>query len=280
MMRQHQSDGRSDMVPTEAMLRGILSHIDTELQSRVVEDGSALVSSVLVTSRPSSEGVIARVLAAGRTQSAYLGAIGWGVGAAQATGADVVQVFIRKGGSSGLERFDMRFARPWLRMDRSLAGDLPEAVPVPGYELIDATVPPPTSWSELLNRSFADHWRFVPKSDEETVGDKAPELCLMALTATERSPAAITLCDIADFADRSRPQPVGLVGWVGTAPEHRRRGLASWLVAESLRRMQRGGARHASLYVDGASNTRAYDVYRKLGFEVAYEAEVWEATSS
>jgi hypothetical protein len=30
--------------------------------------------------------------------------------------------------------------------------------------------------------------------------------------------------------------------------------------------------------VDGWNHTRAYDVYSKLGFEVAFEAEVWEAT--
>ena len=34
----------------------------------------------------------------------------------------------------------------------------------------------------------------------------------------------------------------------------------------------------ASLYVDGLNPTRAYDAYRKLGFELAFETEVWEAT--
>ena len=74
------------------------------------------------------------------------------------------------------------------------------------------------------------------------------------------------------------PQPVGLVSSVGTVPEHRRRGLAGWLVAESLHRLRRAGARHASLYVDGLSPMRAYDVYGKLGFAVMFEAEVWEAS--
>ena len=32
------------------------------------------------------------------------------------------------------------------------------------------------------------------------------------------------------------------------------------------------------LYVDGMSPVMAYDVYRKMGFQVAREAEVWEAT--
>jgi ribosomal protein S18 acetylase RimI-like enzyme len=65
---------------------------------------------------------------------------------------------------------------------------------------------------------------------------------------------------------------------VGTLPEHRRRGLATWVVAELVQRLRKAGARYASLYVDGLSAMRAYDVYRKLGFEVMFEAEVWEAT--
>ena len=73
---------------------------------------------------------------------------------------------------------------------------------------------------------------------------------------------------------------MGLVSSVGTLPEHRRRGLATWLVVEMLRRLRDAGARSASLYVDGQSPMKAYDVYRKIGFEVATEAEVWEATFS
>jgi ribosomal protein S18 acetylase RimI-like enzyme len=65
---------------------------------------------------------------------------------------------------------------------------------------------------------------------------------------------------------------------VGTVPAHRRHGLAAWLVAEELHRLRALGARHASLYVDALNPTRPFDIYRKLGFDVAYEAEVWEAT--
>jgi ribosomal protein S18 acetylase RimI-like enzyme len=68
-----------------------------------------------------------------------------------------------------------------------------------------------------------------------------------------------------------------MINSVGTLPEHRRRGLATWLVAEALARLHKAGARHASLYVDGQSPTRAFDVYERLGFELAFETEVWEA---
>jgi ribosomal protein S18 acetylase RimI-like enzyme len=73
---------------------------------------------------------------------------------------------------------------------------------------------------------------------------------------------------------------VGIVSSVGTVPEHRRKRLATWLVAELLGRLREEGARSASLYVDGWNHTRAFDVYRKLGFELAFESEVWEAALS
>jgi ribosomal protein S18 acetylase RimI-like enzyme len=88
----------------------------------------------------------------------------------------------------------------------------------------------------------------------------------------------VTLCQLDTYVDDSRPQPVGLVSSVGTVPEHRRRGLAGWLVAEGLLRLRSAGARHATLYVDGLNETRAFDAYRKLGFELVFEAEVWEAS--
>jgi predicted GNAT family acetyltransferase len=75
-----------------------------------------------------------------------------------------------------------------------------------------------------------------------------------------------------------RRQPIGLIRSVGTLSGARRQGLANWLVAELLRGLQAAGARQAALYVDGLNATHADQAHRKLGFEVNYEAEVWEAT--
>jgi mycothiol synthase len=102
------------------------------------------------------------------------------------------------------------------------------------------------------------------------------ELSLMAVTAGG-APAALTLGQVELYKADPRPEPVGVISSVGTLPGHRRRGLASWLVAEALQRMHAAGARLASLYVDGQNPTGAVDVYRKLGFMLAFETEVWEA---
>jgi ribosomal protein S18 acetylase RimI-like enzyme len=269
--------GRQDVLLPEDRLRRMLGRFDWDTRSRVIESSDGLVGSVLVMARPSPEGVLANVYAAGEGDS-YLAMVGWGVAFGKAAGAAIVQVFVGKGHGTGLESTGLQLVRPWLRMDRDISDGLPEARPVDGYELADASTAARGSWSDLFNRTFADHWRFAPREEEEIVADKPPELCLMAVSGASRMPAAIGLGELTMSEGDARPQPIGLISSVGTLPGHRRRGLAKWLVAELVRRLQIAGARHASLYVDGLNPTHADDTYRQLGFEVTYEAEVWEAT--
>jgi ribosomal protein S18 acetylase RimI-like enzyme len=274
--------GRRDSVPREAELQGLLAHFDWDSRSRLVEDGAAgLAGAVIVTSRPIPEGTVARVdpAAAGEGSALVMrDLVRWGLQLSRAAGAVAAQVWVGPGHGDVLRSLGLKMVRPWWRMDRSLAGDLPMPEPVDGYELLDGSRAAQGSWAEMHNRSFADHWRFSSRSEEELMMGRPPKLCLMAVTAATGDPAAVTLCQVETYADDSRPQPVGLVSSVGTVPEHRRRGLATWLVAEGLLRLRSSGARHASLYVDGRNETRAFDAYRKLGFELAFEAEVWEAT--
>jgi ribosomal protein S18 acetylase RimI-like enzyme len=128
----------------------------------------------------------------------------------------------------------------------------------------------------VFNRSFAEHWRFHPLDPEDPPPVSRPrELELTAVTA-DGTAAAVVWCDVDVYDPDLRPQPVGIVEVVGTAPEHRRRGLAYSMTAEALRRLRRRGASSASLYVDGLNPTRAYDVYGRLGFAVAFQYEVFE----
>lgn len=258
-------------------MRRRLATFHWETRSRLSEEGGRITGSVFVVSRLSPDGVLAIIHAVGMVD-AYAGLVEWGVLFARAAGANIVQITTNKGLDGTLAPLGFSRVRPWWRMDRSLAGALPKPAPVAGYELIDGSAVPAGGWTDLFNRTFADHWRFVPRSEAEIAAGKPPELCLMAVTSRERAPAAITLGELEAYQGDTRPQPVGLVSSVGTLPEHRRRGLARWLVAETLQRLRAASARSSSLYVDGMSSVRAYDVYRKLGFDVAFEAEVWEAT--
>jgi ribosomal protein S18 acetylase RimI-like enzyme len=275
--------GRRDSVPREPQVQVMLAQFDWGARSRMVEDeAGAITGAVVVTSRESPEGTVARIdpaVARGDSASpAMRDLLQWGLQLSRAAGAAAAQVWAGPGQGAVLEGLGLEMVRPWWRMDRTLAGDLPAPVPVDGYELLDGSSVPKGSWARMHNHSFADHWRFSPRSEEELMNGKLPELCLMAVTATSGDPAAVTLCQLETYLEDSRPQPVGLVSSVGTVPGHRRRGLATWLVAEALVRLRNLGARHCSLYVDGLNETRAFDAYRKLGFDLAFEAEVWEAS--
>ncbi len=274
LWRDEASTGRHDAPPGESRIRSLLRHFEWEARSRVVESDGRLAAAVLLTSRGSPDGVIVTFSLAGEPE--LCGDLtSWALRLARAGGASIVQAYVPTGRRS-LEEFGFHRARRWLRMDLALER-MPQVRPLPGYRLKDGTEVPPGEWERMFNRSFADHWRFSPRSEEEIVGGKPPDLCLLA-EAEGGAPAAITFGEVEEYPDERRAQPIGLVSSVGTLPEHRRHGLASWLVGEIVRRLSGHGARTASLYVDGDSAVRAPDMYRKLGFEVALESDVWEAT--
>jgi ribosomal protein S18 acetylase RimI-like enzyme len=273
--------GRRDCVPGEGQIRAMVAAFDWEARSRFVEGARGrLDGAVLVLNRATmpATSVAAVEASATRDRPELLNDLSrWGFGLSRAAGADTVEVWRGRGHSDGLEQLGLELVRPWWRMDRSLATEPPPATPVVGYRLRDATKVPADKWAEVHNRTFADHWHFSPRTDRELMAGRPPEMSLMAVTP-DGSPAALTLAQIETYGGDLRPQPVGVISSVGTLPDHRRRGLASWLVAEALIRLRDAGARHASLYVDGQSPMRAFDAYSKLGFELAFETEVWEAT--
>src|SRR5437764_5314334 len=276
LWRREVTEGRQDMIPNETRLSRMLGRFDWEAKSRVLEHDGGIIGSVLVMSRPSPEGVMTNVYAAGEP-GVFADLVSWGVQLSRAAGASISQVFVANGAGRGLDALGLELVRPWWRLDRTL-DTLPESRPVAGYSLADATTVRQGVWSEMFNRTFADHWRFAPRAEEEILGDRPPQLCLMARSAASGMPVAISLGELALSEADPRPQPIGLISSVGTLPGHRRRGLAKWLVAELLGRLQAAGARRASLYVDGLNPTHPDEAYRQLGFEVNYEAEVWEAT--
>ncbi len=258
--------GRRDCVPNVDRVRRMLAGFDWETSSRIAEGPDGHVGgAVLVSSRAAPIGTIAIVEASaaqGRTEL-LRDLTRWGVGLSNAAGATTAMVWRGRGHSEELDGV-------------GLAAPPPAPSAVAGYSLQDANSASPDSWERVHNLSFADHWRFTPRDREELMAGRPPELSLMAVS-DGGAPAALTLGQVERYEADPRPQPVGVISSVGSLPEHRRRGLASWLVSEALRRLHAAGARHVSLYVDGQNQTGAVDVYRKLGFELAFETEVWEA---
>jgi ribosomal protein S18 acetylase RimI-like enzyme len=272
--------GRRDCIPGEGQLRRVLADFDWEARARIVESpAGALDAAVLVLDRATHSGTVATVDASAVDDRPDLvrDLTRWGLGLSKAAGAVAAQVWLARGKGEGLDRLGLENVRPWWRMDRSLASEPDAPSPVDGYVLSDAELVPAGTWSRVHNLSFADHWRFSARTETELMTGRKPDLSLMAM-ARDGSAAALTVCQVETYMADLRPQPVGVISSVGTVPDHRRRGLATWLVAESLVRLRLAGARHASLYVDGLNPFRAFDAYSKLGFDLAFETEVWEAT--
>jgi ribosomal protein S18 acetylase RimI-like enzyme len=267
--------GRQDCVPGEAYLQRKLAGFDWSSRSRVVEAEDGLDGAVLVAGRSTPLGTVTQVSVACRQLDIRQELLRWGLNLSKAAGAGAAQIWCGRGHSEGMTELGAEFVRPWWRMDINLAGDPSAARPVRGYSLRDGSRAVGCSWSDLHNRSFADHWRFSPRHESELTTGRSPHLSLMAVT-DDGAPVALALGQVESYLDDSRPQPVGIVSSVGTVPEHRRKGLAAWLVAELLNRLREEAARSASLYVDGWNHTRAFDVYSRLGFQMAFESEVWE----
>jgi ribosomal protein S18 acetylase RimI-like enzyme len=257
-----------------------MAGLDWEASSRIAEGGGGRFDgAVLVFNRPTPLGPVTAIEATATPDQPELldDLTRWGLGLSRAAGAVAAQVWRGRGHSEGLPRLGMQLVRPWWRMDRPLPGEPIALSPVAGYRLLDAAAVPPGRWEKAHNAAFADHWRFSPRTEEELMAGRPLELSLVAV-GPDGSPAALTLCQVESYDADLRPQPVGIISSVGTLPGHRRRGLATWLVAEGLVRLGHAGARYASLYVDGLNPARAFDAYAKLGFELAFESEVWEAT--
>jgi mycothiol synthase len=253
-----------------------MGDFDWEARSRVLEDGAGGSSFVLVWHRETSEGTVARVETAARSEAARRGLLEWGLRLSRAAGSAAAQAWLPgDSDAASLADLGLRPVRPFWRMDRPDLDKVVRTPLPPGYKLAGRVSP--RLAAQTFNEAFAEHWRFSPVTAEQvrSYGQLA-DLCLIAL-APDDTPAAIVWSTLEEHDADARAQPVGLVNVVGTVPGHRQRGLGLTLTSEALVRLRRHGAGSASLYVDALNATRAYDLYRRLGFEVAYEYQVFEA---
>jgi len=264
-----------DCVPSEATIKRMMAAFDWPARSRVIEDSTGLRAAALVLDHSNRGGLVVRVESAARDEADRLALLEWGLGLSRACGASVAQVWRPTGDRRAMAELGLSLARPFWRMDL-LDLDAVPVVPLPaGYRLLQP--PDRRAGVRVFNSSFAQHWRFQPLDpDNLPPVSRPPDLELMAV-ADDGTPVAVVWCDLDTHDPDLRPQPVGVVEVVGTLPEHRRRGLAHALTAEGVRRLRLSGAAAASLYVDGLNPTRAYDVYGRLGFVIAYRYEVFEA---
>lgn len=148
----------------------------------------------------------------------------------------------------------------------------PPAIPA-GYAVRTYTDEDADRWLDVHNRAFADHPNFNPWDPSEwqqwVIGSRAFRPDVSFLVTPVGSPgeivAYIQTSEYDAFTEVTGRREA-YVGKVGTVPEHRGHGLASWLLNHCLTVYQENGYHEASLDVDSLNPTGALGIYERAGF--------------
>ncbi len=122
---------------------------------------------------------------------------------------------------------------------------------------------------ELFERSFRDHFGFVPRPFEDWIGwfdargDSRPDLQWIA--ELDGGPVGLCLVD-----DSRIEEGLAYVRTLGVVPEARGLGIARWLLAEAFAHARAEGRHGAALAVDSDNVTGATRLYESLGMH-AYQ---------
>jgi mycothiol synthase len=160
--------------------------------------------------------------------------------------------------------------RYFYRMRRELHQPLPEGALPDGIQLYTYNPSLDQAMLDVFDTSFRDHWGFEPIDREEWqqfyTGSEAfrPDLSLLALAGDEPVGMLLSNVDAADNARTGRQE--GLIKDVGVLRAWRKRGVATALIAEAMRRYRASGLDSARLGVDTANPTGALGIYERLGF--------------
>jgi len=172
-----------------------------------------------------------------------------------------------------LEHRGYRLARHFHDLERSLAGELPEA-PVLPVQPFRQDVAEQVRLAH--NEAFADHWGSAPRTEQnwrEMVESRAFQPDLSFLSVAEDGVVDAYVLSFAWVAEEAH------IGLVGTRRRARGRGLARACIAASLRAAAERGMGKAALAVDSENPSGAGRLYASLGFRpvrvvAAYERSV------
>ncbi len=167
------------------------------------------------------------------------------------------------------ERAGLEPVRWFSKMQRDLADDIPEP-PLPrDLELATVTPADLERLRVARNDSFRDHWGSQPWTAEEWAAEHGrstfrPDLSVMALDGDRVAGFVLTHVYEEDFA--AQGYRGGELPLVGVIRDHRGRGIAPALIAETLRRHRAAGYERVSLSVDAENPSGALGLYTGLGF--------------
>lgn len=187
-------------------------------------------------------------------------------------------------GARLLARAGLEPLRWYASLRRDLAAPLPGA-PVPDGLVVEGWSPDVDEAVRLVhNAAFADHWGSQPLTAQAWAGGRAtfaPAWSLVArdTTAPDHPVVGYLLADRFEEDWAAQGFTSGHVARLGVVREARGRGVATALLAETLRRVAADGLEHVTLGVDTANPSGAHRLYAALGFETFHE-EVHHAVTS
>lgn len=173
-----------------------------------------------------------------------------------------------------LASFGLEPVRYGINMARRLDGELPPVKLPHGYtlRLFDPQTDVQTVW-KVQNLAFQDHWGYsvFPLEEFRHVLDEPdfrPELWLLAIEQASGTIVGLGLSWIEPQWIESTGRQEGTIGTLGVLREHRRRGVGTALLVQSMRTLQAYGMDWAQLGADADNLTGAVRLYERVGFTV------------
>lgn len=161
--------------------------------------------------------------------------------------------------------------RYFISMQRALRDDLTEIAAPDGFVIRTYRDEDDEALRDAHNDAFRDHWDHTPLSPElwrdelRGVSYFRPDLWFVAWAGGEIAGFALNKVDPHYIERVGRPE--GVVDEVGVRRPWRKRGLATALLARSLRALREAGMDHALLGVDADSPTNAVRLYERVRFK-------------
>jgi ribosomal protein S18 acetylase RimI-like enzyme len=180
-----------------------------------------------------------------------------------------------------LVRHAMHAARYQDELLRNLA-DLPSLRPVPGLSIVPWDAARSEDARRAENDAFSDHWGSTPRDEvawqhDTTRAGSRLDLSFLAMA----NDGVVGVCRNGHFPD-DEAVTGRRDGWImnlSVVRSHRKRGIASALVAASLDAFERAGFTHSCLGVDSENASGAYQLYERLGYRRMQRRVVHQRTA-